>query len=78
MQSYFVGIRPRSAEGRRGASMEYYHWRDLGIGKTVQIFGREMLLTDADDFTRRFYRDNGGADDGDMQPIPVRGPGVEM
>ena len=67
-----MGIRPRSAQSRRGgASMEYYSWRDLAVGRAVVVFGREMLLTDADEFTREWYKEHAGALDADFAPVPV-------
>ena len=72
-QAYSVGMRPRSAQSRRGgASMEYYSWRDLAVGLTIVVFGREMLLTDADEFTREWYKEHAGALDADFAPVPVR------
>jgi DUF1126 PH-like domain len=71
VQTYTVGVRPRSAQSRGATSTEYYRWQDLAVGGTVLIFGREMLLTDADDFTRAFYREHGAAS-ADAAPIPVR------
>lgn len=32
-----------------------YHWRDLRIGETIYVASMEILLTDADEFTREFY-----------------------
>ncbi|XP_065178970.1 EF-hand domain-containing family member C2-like [Sycon ciliatum] len=35
--------------------VEYYHHSDLAIGRSVNVFGRRLLLCDADGFTRKFY-----------------------
>jgi hypothetical protein len=36
-----------------------YHWRDLAIGEIVSVASLNVLLTDADEFTRDFYNSNG-------------------
>ena len=33
----------------------YYTWRDLKIGNTINIYSRKMIITKADAFTRDFY-----------------------
>jgi hypothetical protein len=68
---YHVGIRPHTAGGQRGSSLEHYTWHDLAVGRTVLIFGREMLLTSADEFTRLFYKEHAGMSDSDFEPIEV-------
>ena len=75
LQKYHVGIRPRSAQSRC-VSSEFYHWRDLAVGKTILIFGREMLLTSADEFTIGYYKEQAGMSDDDFQPIGVRSGGL--
>lgn len=64
-------MRPRSADGKRGSSLEHYTWHDLAVGRTVLIFGREMLLTSADEFTRTYYKEQAGMLDSDFEPIEV-------
>jgi hypothetical protein len=36
---------------------EYYSYQDLVIGKVIQIFGRECLIFNCDEFTKAWYRD---------------------
>ena len=71
VQAYAVGIRPRSAQSRREQNRDYYNWRDLAVGESVMIFGRAMLLTDADEFTREWYKAKAGAMDCDFEPVQV-------
>ena len=33
----------------------YYHWKDLVIGENINIFGRTMLITKCDRFTRQYF-----------------------
>lgn len=35
-----------------------YSWSDLGIGSEIMLFGRKILICDADNFTRDFYAKN--------------------
>lgn len=37
----------------------YYHWKDLVIGETINIFSRTMLITKCDSFTRQFFENHG-------------------
>jgi hypothetical protein len=67
-----VSIRPQSERGSRGKN-DYYHWRDLAVGKTIQVFGRDLLLTKVDDFTRAYYQKHTGASVQDFSPVEVRG-----
>ncbi len=55
--------RERSAEDGTGDE-DYYHPEDFRVGGTVLVFGRKMLLFDCDDFTRRWYADALGVDQG--------------
>jgi hypothetical protein len=32
-----------------------YHWTELKIGATVNVFGRDFVIRDCDDFTRKWY-----------------------
>lgn len=41
------------------ASAEYYNWKDLSIGKIINVFGRQMKLSRCDLFTRQYYESNG-------------------
>lgn len=41
-------------------SVNYFTDQDLMVGRMVNVFGRNMILTDADDFTKNFYRNKYG------------------
>lgn len=36
---------------------EYYRAADLRLGGTVSVFGRDLLLLDCDEFTKRYYKE---------------------
>lgn len=36
----------------------YYHWTDFYIGGEVNVYGRKLLIVDADSTTRKFYAEN--------------------
>ncbi|KAJ1460293.1 hypothetical protein M885DRAFT_459085 [Pelagophyceae sp. CCMP2097] len=38
---------------------QMYHWRDLNLGDYVEVFSRQLLLVDADGFTRDFVAQRG-------------------
>jgi len=48
----------------------YYEETDLGIGKTINIFSKEFLMYDCDEFTKQFYAEKYGISD--MTPIEVK------
>lgn len=66
-----MGMRPLSPKSRRELE-ECYHWKDLAVGRTLHVYGRTLLLTHADDFTRRYYKTHAGCTDDDFTPIEVR------
>ena len=35
---------------------DYYHESDLAIGAVLYVWGRRVVICDADDFTKEFYR----------------------
>ncbi|CAD7704926.1 unnamed protein product [Ostreobium quekettii] len=67
--SYGVGGRPLSADSRTRTSLSFYNWRDFRIGDTIKIYGRGMVLAEADDFTRRWYKDQLGMEDFELDPV---------
>lgn len=40
---------------------EYYTWKDLNLGMNFDVYGRVFRIIDCDDFTRKFYANEGGA-----------------
>ena len=57
------GWKTEDANGRADESppSEFYHWSDLAIGGFVAVYGRKLILTDADSNTREFFKQNGSA-----------------
>ncbi|KAJ8609562.1 hypothetical protein CTAYLR_006046 [Chrysophaeum taylorii] len=37
------------------STAQSYHWKDLELGKQIEVFNRQLLLVDADPFTFRYY-----------------------
>jgi hypothetical protein len=38
-----------------------YSWRDLNLGFNLNVYGRVFRIVDCDDFTRKFYANEGQA-----------------
>ena len=49
--------------------VEYYCPEDFACGGNVRIYNRDMLIYDADEFTKKWYADNLGVQ---LQSIPLR------
>lgn len=47
----------------------YYHWTDISIGTVLSIVGNDVLIYDADPFTRRYFAQEGMEL---SEPIPVQ------
>ena len=48
---------PKSDNLPHGAqSAEYYNWKELSIGKSINVFGRTIQLARCDHFTREHYK----------------------
>jgi len=50
-----------------------YTDKDLRVGGYITVFGRHMLLTRADEYTRVYYKDTYGLSDADFEPIQESG-----
>ncbi|KAG2490607.1 hypothetical protein HYH03_010999 [Edaphochlamys debaryana] len=48
--------RPLSPRSRRALNLEYYDWRDLFVGAKVNVYGRPLLVYDADDGTKDWLK----------------------
>ena len=44
-----------------GQEPKTYTWRDLNVGLNLNVYGRVFRIVDADDFTKRFYLNEGVA-----------------
>ena len=52
-------------------SYTYYTYKDLRVGNTVNVYGREFLIHDADNFTKAWYIQNEGYSEADFPPVDV-------
>lgn len=50
----------------------FYSEADFRIGGTIVVFGRELLITDCDEYTRNFYKTHYGLTDDEMRAIPCQ------
>ncbi|KAJ3303625.1 EF-hand domain-containing protein 1 [Blyttiomyces sp. JEL0837] len=48
-----------------------YTWKDFRIGGVINVLGRNFLIRDCDDYTKRYYHDHLNIPAGSMQPIPL-------
>jgi hypothetical protein len=49
--------------------MQYLSYKDFGIGKEVDIFGKRFRICDCDEFTKRFYKEQ-GIDQNNSEKVP--------
>ena len=54
-----------------GLREKYYLFTDLAIGKTVTVYGKELLLYDCDEFTREFYSQSLGRPHAELEPLDI-------
>lgn len=40
---------------------QHYKWRDINLGMNIDVYGRVFRIIDCDDFTRKFYANEGVA-----------------
>ncbi|KAL7554032.1 hypothetical protein ACHAWF_017896 [Thalassiosira exigua] len=69
--------RSKLPKNGRVSDSDCYSWKDLEIGKTVNVFGRTMLIARSDAFTRQYYLSNGILLKDDM-PLQVAEKKVEV
>lgn len=50
----------------------YYRQRDLQIGSVINVYGRAVVITDMDPFTRQYYRDHYGIENFTPLAHPTR------
>lgn len=51
-----------AAAAGAGDEEEYYTWRDLVVGNTLNVYGKLLHLRDCDPFTRRWFREEHGVE----------------
>lgn len=68
---YEVGACPMSAESRAKLNYKYYHFTELKIGGTVEVYNRKLLLHDCDEFTKSFYITYCNRTPEDFAPIKI-------
>jgi hypothetical protein len=49
-----------------------YTWRDMRVGETINVLGRQVLLYDCDEYTRSFLTENLGLSRESLQAINIR------
>ena len=64
--------RSKLPKNGRVSDSDCYTWKDLAIGKTVNVFGRSMLIARCDDFTRQYYLSKGITLENDMMQMPEK------
>ncbi|KAJ8920607.1 hypothetical protein NQ315_004746 [Exocentrus adspersus] len=55
-----------------GSKTQYYTDRDLSIGAVVNCYGRKIVLTECDDYTKLYYNQKYGVTSFKPQPTPSR------
>ncbi|KAJ3072372.1 EF-hand domain-containing protein 1 [Podochytrium sp. JEL0797] len=50
-----------------------YTWKDFKIGGVISVLGRNFLIRDCDDYTKRYYLDNLDTPLSSMSAIPIEG-----
>lgn len=64
-----------TADGKTEESKEgnprMIKWGDIHVGQTLFIYGKTILVTDADPFTRRYVVEQGGAEQQAEQSLPT-------
>ncbi|KAJ3028205.1 UNVERIFIED_CONTAM: EF-hand domain-containing protein 1 [Siphonaria sp. JEL0065] len=50
-----------------------YTWKDFKIGGVINVLGRNFLIRDRDDYTKRYYQENLSTPMSSMQAIPISG-----
>ncbi|XP_066140061.1 EF-hand domain-containing family member C2-like [Euwallacea fornicatus] len=53
-------------------NIEYYTEKDLSIGGVVHCYGRKLILTDCDTFTKEYYTTKYGISEFNPIPIPAK------
>lgn len=51
------------------AKVQFYTERDIKVGSSIQVYGRDLLVCGCDVFTKQFYMDNYGMAEADFPEI---------
>jgi len=58
-------------EESKSGNPRMIHWQDICVGNTLLIYGKTILITDADPFTRGYVLDKAGIEQPDKVPLPT-------
>lgn len=64
-------LRDRLETNSTDEASKYYNEKDLAIGSYLNVFGRDVCLTDCDGQTKEYYHQKYGIEEFDPIPIPM-------
>jgi hypothetical protein len=65
---------PRGVEFGKDDNNEYYRFDDLAVGHDLNVFGRQVRLTSADGFTKKWYIEHCKRTEEDFTPVFTETP----